>query len=511
MAIGKDNNPLERDLSPEEIQAIINNYSSDIANNGLLKDVSLEDLQRYLSNPILNNKNLQKYAMYQYITEGDVFELFDLTRVLPNLNYNIKSFKPIKSDEKRILDSRKCISELNHKELTRDIVSQLISCGTVCGLIVGRNEQKSKDNPYVVLFNDLECFFPGRRVGGKWTVWCDLSYFTNSTDIDYKMDLLDNLSPYITEKDIKKYQQKNDVRYRYIELPIDRSVCLRTHTLRRNQRFGIPWNTQSIYNLKHKQKLRNLEKNVANKVINSVAILTIGDETNGWKKLGTKLTKSIFESVKKGLEKSSENESSQIVGLPEFANLKWADTNPHDALDPEKIESISDDVTMDTGFARGLITGKDTTYAVANLNLEIFFKRISELLENVEIEVYNKILKIILPKSVSDNYYFEYEKELPLSKKDRIGYLKQLSDNGYSIKYVIESLGLDFNEYIEQSKFEIEELKLRDIIIPPQLSYTSTPSDIEGSNGSEDTQSGSSESNEVSKDNNDNSLPKASK
>ena len=510
MAIGKDNDPLERDLSPEEIQAMANNFSADIENHGFLKDVSVEDLQKYLSNPILNRKKLQKYAMYQYITEGDIFELFDLTRVLPNLDYNIKSFKPMKNDEKRILDSRKCMSELNHKELTRDILSQLISSGTVCGMIVGRNEQKSKDNPYVVLFNDLEYFFPGRRVGGKWTVWCDLSYFTVGTDIDYKMDLLENLSPYITEKDIQKYQKKNDDRYRYIELPIDRSICLRTHTLRRNQRFGIPWNTPSIFDLKHKQKLRNLEKNVANKVINSVAILTIGDETNGWKKLGTKLTKSIFDNVKKGLEKSAEDENSQIVGLPEFASLKWADTNPHDALDPEKIESISDDVSMGTGLARGLITGKDTTYAVANLNLEIFFKRVSEILENVEYEVYNKILKIILPKSVSDNYYFEYEKELPLSKKDRIGYLKQLSDNGYSIKYVIEALGLDFNEYIEQSKFEINELKLRDEIIPPQLSYTATPDDISGSK-SEDTESEASESNEVSEDNNDNSSPKASK
>ena len=84
-----------RDLSPEELQSIeslssvLNNFS-----NGILEDIGIEDLQEYLSNPEQNKDKLEKYAMYQYITEGDIFQLFDLIRVLPNLNYKIETLKP---------------------------------------------------------------------------------------------------------------------------------------------------------------------------------------------------------------------------------------------------------------------------------------------------------------------------------------------------------------------------------------------------------------------------------
>ena len=509
MAVGKTNNPLEKDLTPEEIRQMVNyNFQTDLFSQGFLKDISEEELKTYLSNPTTYKKKLEKYAMYQYITEGDVFAQFDLTRILPNLNYYIKPYKSTKNDEKKITDCRKCIDELNHKELSRDIISQLVSTGTVCGLIVGKETPKSKDDPYVVLFDDLEYIFPGRRLNGKWTVWIDLSYFTLQNNLDYKFDLLENLSPYVTSEDVENYI-KNPSECRYIELPVERSICLRTHTLKRNQRFGIPWNTQSIYDIKHKQKLRNLEKNVANKVINSVAILTIGiknSETSTYKKIGTKLARSTFATVKNGLNKSGDSEKCSIIGLPEFADLKWADTDPGDALDPEKITSINDDISAGLGVARGLITGKDTTYAVANLNLDIFFRKISEILENIEYEVYNKIIRLILPKTYANNYRFVYEKNMPLSNSERIQYLKHLADSGYSIRYVVEMLGLDFNEFINQSLFEIEDLDLRNKIKPPLTSYTATGDDLGGSDSNGDLK----ETTEKSKGSDDDN-PKPSK
>ena len=497
----------ERDLSPEEMLSMINSmsgFSTSRYSYGVLKDVDEKELQKWMANPSRYKGELERYAMYQYITQGDIFTLFDMVRVLPNLNYNIRTLSPSKSNQSRLLTCRRYLNEINHKELTRDIMSQLVSSGTVVGIWVGKEDSKSKECPYLMLFDDLEYFFPGRRIRGKWTVWCDLSYFTITDNQDYRMDLLNNLDPYITIEDYENYLNKGE-EYRYIELPIDRSVCLRTHTLKRNQRFGIPWNTSAIFDIKHKQKLRNLEKVASNKVMNAVAVLTLGLDNNDstWKKLGKKLTKSTFESVKKGLSDNKEGESS-VVGLPEWGKLEYPDTHVGDVLDPEKITSINDDISNGIGITRGLTTGKDTTYAVAKLDLDILFNRIGEVLETIEYEVYNKFLKIILPNSVAHNFIFEYEKCYPLSASEKLTALQYLAGSGYAIKPLVESLGYDFEEFISQSLYEIDELKLREKIQPPLTSYTATGDDL---NGKDNT----NESTENSHDNNDSKTPRANK
>ena len=362
--------------------------------------------------------------------------------------------------DNHIIEIRKVIKDINHKELTRDLLSQVVTSGTVVGLWVGRENQKSKDTPYLIVFDNLEYFFPARRINGKWTVWCDLSYFDSTlVSKDKKYEIINNLSPYVTIKDYDNYK-KNGEEYRYIEFPVERSVVLRTHTLKRNQRFGIPWNTQAIYDIKHKEKLRNLEKVASNKVMNAVAVLTLGlkdSQDSTYKKLGEKITRSVFNNVKKGLVDPDQKT---------------------DVLDPDKIETINEDINNSTGIPRTLTNGTSGNYASAKLALEIIHSRIGELLENIESEVYNKLLKIILPKSVGDYYYFEYEKSYPLSNKEKVDTLIKLHSLGYSLKPVIDMLGLDFTDYVNQSVYEIETLKMREKIYPPLSTYTATSDDV---------------------------------
>lgn len=458
----------KKDLSPEEFRSM--SFLTDMYRQGVIKDIDEKTLQKYMANPESYKNELQKYAFYQYISNGDIFQLFDLTRILPNLNYRIKTLRINKLNDKHTLECRRVLKDVNHKELTRDILSQTISTGTVVGLWVGRENAKSKDNPYLMLFDDLEFFFPGRRKNGKWTVWCDLSYFDLGIDNSIKMDLIENLSPYVTYEDYQNYKNLGED-FRFIEFPVERSICIRTHTLRRNQRFGIPWNTQSIMDVKHKEKLRNLEKVASNKVMNAVAVLTLGldtiDDRNDrtYKKLGEKLTKSTFEAVKKGLMSNEDGEAS-VVGLPEWAKLDYP-SQKTDVLNPDKMDSINSDIRNSIGIASTLTNGEKGNYASAKLNLDIIFNRIGELLEMIESEVYNKLIKIILPSTVSDDYYMEYEKSQPLTNKERADILKGLHDKGYSLRYLVELLGIDFNEFIENSKYEIEDMKLREIITPP--------------------------------------------
>ena len=416
---------LGRDLSPEEMRNFI--FSTDSYHAGILKDISEETLQKYMASPAKFNENLRKYAMYKYITDGDIHKLIEYIRILPNLDYQVKTIGSKAKTNRYEIMCRKMMRSIEHKQLTRDILTQLALTGTVTGVIMG--EPNSTTDPlYCYIFDDLEYFYPFRRKAGKWTIVCDLAYFDKiSTDID-KLDAIESLNPFITIDDYNTYKN-NGEDFRYIELPQERSICIRVNTLKRNARLGTPMITHALLGIKHKEKLRDLEKNIASKVLRAVNVLTIGikdSENSTYKKLGEKLTRSVFNNVKKGL--SNENNTSPVVGLPEWASLDMKDIKT-DGLESDKME-------------------------------------------NIETEGYNKLIALTLPKSVAGDYYLEYEKEYPLSQTEKLNVLQKLVSMGYAITPLIELIGLNPTEYINQSIYEIEELKLRSKIVPPLTSYT---------------------------------------
>lgn len=474
---GSDELLLGRDLSPEEMRRFI--FSTSAYSSGILKDVSDEDLQKYMSSPERYSEQLKKYAMYKYITDGDVHKLVEYMRILPSLEYKIRTLGAKPKTDKYELMCRKMMRGIEHKQLTRDMLSQLALTGTVTGVILG--EPNSTTSPlHCHIFDDLEYFFPGRRKNGKFTIWIDMSYFDQVCDDIDRLDAIENLNPFVTIDDYINYKKKGE-NYRYIELPIERSICIRANTVKRNSRLGIPMVTQALLGIKHKERLKDVEKNIAGKVLKAVHVLTLGikdSETSTWKKLGEPLTRSVFNSVKAGL--TDESNDSPVVGLPEWASLERHEADVS-GLDSDKMESI----TKDVGNAIGL--PDESNYSTLKLYIDIMYNRIGELLENIENEVYNKLIALILPKSVSGNYYMEYEKEFPLSQAERIAVLQKLVSMGYAISPLLEEIGLNPTEYINQSFYEIEELKLRERIVPPLTSYTMTEGSLSNTGSSAST------------------------
>lgn len=500
---------MKRDLSPEEFRSLSAKVATDL--DGILKDLTVEQIQKYLSSPVRFNPQISKYMKYMYITNGNIYQMYEMMRILPDYEYRIKSLNVTKSHSKYLAECNRVLRAISHKELCRDVMMQLVSEGTVCAVIIDNIKDK-KNTPRIVVFPDLEYFFPGRRHPdtGKYTVWCDLSYF-DCCDVPYdkRLELIESLNPYIKVEDYENYKTKGE-EYRFIELPPSRSIVLRVNTLNSRQRFGIPYGVQSLMPLKHKQKLQNMETVVANKIMNSVAVLTIGDnseEKYRYKGLGEKFTQSIFRSVKAGLQNDGSLDLS-VIGIPEFCELEFPSLDPGDSLDPEKFETIKEDVNVATGLADGLLTGKDSTYAVLKLNLDLMYNRVSIILEQFESEIFNKIISIILPKSVNGYYYLEFNKQTPLTSAEKLNYLKQLSDKGFSVKYLLDVLGIDADEYFAQSIYEIETLKLREKIIPPQNTYTTSgavSSTTDNESSADETNSNTENTNE----NNGNDTPEA--
>jgi len=131
---------------------------------------------------------------------------------------------------------------------------------------------------------------------------------------------------------------------------------------------------------------------------------------------------------------------------------------------------------MGTGISSVLGNGSGGNYSSANLNLDIIYSKIATMLEQIE-EIYNQLIVITLGQNKGSNYYFEYDKQKSLTKKEKLDIYKGLSDKGFSIRPMIELVGGDFESFINESIYEIDDLKLREKIIPQLTSFTSTDTD----------------------------------
>lgn len=452
-------------------------FVSNMFGDGIVKDVTMEQLLQYLSNPDNYVKELENVAHYYYITSGEVFQLFDITRILPTLNHKITVINKTEKYEENLILCNRILNKVKHKQLTRDIISQVISAGTLTGIWLGGGNT----SPYLYIFERPDKVFPAYRLNGDWIVRLDFSWVDEMTS-DERDILFKNLAPYVNEKQYKKY--KNDTnKNRYVDLPQDRSICLRTHTLKRNQPFGVNWSTPGLFDIQHKKKLKDLEKAIANKIISAIAVLTIGNdkiETQTNLKLNPTLKKKVHAGVKSALEKN-QSKGVTVVSIPDFAKLEFPEMKS-DALEPKKFDSINQDISSSYGISNALTNGTSANNSAAKINLDILYKRIAVLLEDIETEVYSKLIRLILPPSESDDYLMEYDKEPPLTLKDKADFLLKLHvQEGFSLKAVIDTLsGIDFTDYYQQSIYEQKILKLQDEIKPYQSSFTSQGSDSGG-------------------------------
>jgi hypothetical protein len=464
---------MERSLSEIDLVSSVfaDGFVTKIFNDGIVKTVTPEKIHQYLSNPDNYIRELENVAHYFYMSNAAVFQLFDLVKVLPTLNYRINIIDKSKNYEKNINTCNKIMQKIKHKSLTRDIMSQLISSGTLTGIWLG-----DKRKPYLYIFDRPDRAFPALRVNGEWIIRVDLSWLEEMSNLE-RESFIGSLTPYITKEAYTNYLNNKTDTYKYVDLPTEKTVCLRTHTLKRNQAFGVSWATTGLNDILHKDKLKNLEKSIANKIISAIAVLNIGsekDEKSSYNKLNKELRKKILSGVKNVLERN-QTQAISVIGLPEYAKLSFPDAANSNALDSKKFVSINSDINSSYGLSSAITMGTGGTFASGKLNLDAIYKRVAILLEDIETEVYGKLFNIILPSSVSDEYALEYDKEAPLTLKEKTDYLMKLNNQmGFSLKAVVDNLsGIDFNEYINQSIYEQETLKLQDKIKPYASSYTS--------------------------------------
>lgn len=454
----------------------VGSFNSDIFSAGIVEEISEEQLKTYMANPDKYQKELEKITQYYYISNGDIFQLLDLVKTLPTLNYKLVSEDESDQNEKNLKKCNAMLKKIRYKTLTRDIISQLISSGTVVGIWLGK-----KNNPYFYTFNDLKQVFPSHRKNGRWVALYDISYLEGLDDAKRNV-VLNSLHPYVNESMYNAYLK--DSSKRYVELPDSRTVVLRTHTLFRNQPLGLSWALQSLFPLIHKKRLTDMEKNVANRVLNGIALLMLGNKDFPNTKLSKAVKKKVHDGVKTGLEKSKKDGVS-VLTVPDWGSLTFPEIKNSDiALGEEKYKSVNLDLSTSSGVSSTLLTGSGGNYASAKMNLEILYKKIAVLLEDIE-EIYNILFNIILPAKNKDQYYLEFDKQMPIDEKTKIDLLMNLHrSEGFSLKSVIDEIpGLTFDEYIRQSLYEQKDMKLHEKIKPYASSFTGGKTEEENKGG----------------------------
>lgn len=496
------------EIDSEEYQRMVNDYQdyvstyvdsfiSNMFSKDIIDEVDAEKLKKYFANPDAFQGEIENLAQYYYITTAEVHQLYELIEALPTLNYKIESHDKDKNTDKHISTINKMMRKIKYKRLTRDLLKQTTTAGNTIGIWLG-----SKSNPYPFVFDDMKHIFPSNRYeNGEWVCVIDMNWFRNMSDELREMQLT-NLSPYVTKQDYENFL-KDSAKYQYKYLPQDRTFILRTGTLKRNQGMGTSWVTSGLYDVLHKKKLKDVERSIANKIINAVAVLTIGtDKMNGEYtnlKLNKGVKRKIHSGVKSALEKNEKNGVS-VVTIPDFADIDFPDVKS-DGLDGKKFEHINGDIQSAYGLSGSVLNGSGGNFASARLNLDTLYKRIGVLLEDVEQEAIQKLINLILPNNMKDNYYLEFDKEAPLTLKEKIDILSKLNDKGWSIKHVIDHIaGVSWESYLEQTLHETDVLKLQDKIKPYKTSHTMSDEDAgrpsdDGSNNENTIKSKTSDSN----------------
>lgn len=496
----------------EVIDSFIDGFIIDTENN--MKTISNETLQKWFSNPDEYMKEINDLLTYYFIIDGNIGQLYDLFFSLSPLNYRIKVLERTNSYEEDMMKLKDAFErKVNHKILTREILVQTVHDGTCIGTWLGNRRE-----PYFEVFDNLDYIYPYGKYKGKMVGVFDLSYLDSLKEEQQKA-IFENLSPIVTKSKYNKYKNCNDIEkkkvYQLIVLPPETTLVARSRILSGNQRLGLPYGTQAIFDLQHKQKMKELERTIADKIIRAIALVKFKNLDEQGNKIKESTQKKVFNKVKKALEKNTNTKGGiTVLAMPGFANIETPEIKNGDKiLAPEKYESVDNDISKGTGVSDVLTNGTGGNFASANMNLEMIYKKIGTLLEQIEV-IYNQLIIIVLGKSKGSKYLFEYDKEMPLSKKEKINVVKSLTDKGYSVKHLTDMLGIDFDELIRDSLYEIEDLKLREKIVPPLTSYTmsdKSEGDVCGNPvGGQEVDNPENENTENTKTNDGNSSPSPS-
>lgn len=445
--------------------------------DSLYQTVSRKEIEKWIQEPVRYNKNLRNLSMYWYGLKGILARTYELYKTIHSLDSSLKISNPLKENKADLLTKvSKFDKGVNRKSLIRDIIFQAVAEGTCIGYIHGM-----ASNRYVQLLN-LNYYLPKKVVNGYWQVEVDLlkfvsgyadtikdypvDYVFNAEDLSPKAELYDQ--PDEVQRAFARLQKSRSINERHYLLNLDKTFVIKVMS-KQGERLGRPVGTSAFADILHKELIRDAEIALIDRVINLIIVAKMGSDNKEATKVSREMRKEVATEIKKGLTNQSVN-GVKLLGIPHWTELEALETDLS-LFDKEKYENIDNDIAVSLGIS-GLFGGsKDASYSGGQLMTNLFVTNVYSILEQIEENLFNYQYNLLVPEA-SITIKREFNRTLVLDEKTKIEIVKGLVDKGGAIKPLLDAIGVDFETYIDQVKYEKEELEINDIFEPFQTSFT---------------------------------------
>ena len=94
----------------ESNNEVVGAFTTDMFNDGIVRTVDAETIQKWFNNPEDNLENIEKLTTYYYISNPNLFQLYDLAVSLPSLNYRFNADEydsDTEENKKKIMEKKK--------------------------------------------------------------------------------------------------------------------------------------------------------------------------------------------------------------------------------------------------------------------------------------------------------------------------------------------------------------------------------------------------------------------
>lgn len=446
----------------------------------IYSSVSKQRLEEWMKNPVMYNPQLRALSMYWYSLKGIVARTYELYKNAHSLDSNLKINNPLGSKySEDLIKINKFDSAINKKSVIRDIIFQAVAEGTAIGYLVGNG-----GNKYIQLL-DLKYYIPKKIVNGYWQVEVDLLKFSASYNdkiynypYDYVMSAKEAAAltdlqnqPYEIQQAYAMYT-RGEIQRQYL-IPNSRTFVIKNMS-KQTERLGRPLATPIFADLLHKELIRNAEVALIDRIINMILVIKMGEEgKDGFKPKKEQRTEMAKE-IKKALTEGN-IAGLKLVGIPYWAEIE-ALKSDLTLFDKQKYESIDNDIAVGLGV-NGLLDASDSTsYANGQLTMSLFMANVYAILEQIEENLFNYQYNLLVPQSTV-TFKREFNRTMVLDNKTKIEILSKLIDKGGSIKYVLDTIGVDFEEYLKTVKYEKDEVGINEVFVPFITSFTMSDGD----------------------------------
>ena len=448
----KDSSPLSYNQT-EEFKKAYNTSKKKIDADKIKSPLiryNLDDINRWLQNPVQFEDKLRKLSNFLYDTHPTYRLIVRYMALLPQYSWTL-TVDTSSGNKKNIKeDYIKVLTQIDKMNLRYEMIKASL-IGYKNDYFYGY-EIETKDDYFILPLDNTYCR-PSSIEGGIY------NYSFNFTYFDANKEELDNYPPEFK----RKYQQYKDTKENWIEIDSDKSVCFKVNI---ESDYALPIFSAmfpSIYDLEEYKELKKTRAKNENYLLLH-QLIPIDDHSPDLNKFLIDLDLAAYFH-----EAASENLPDGIEVVTSPMQLTAVKTEKSKNDNDYVLEAMRE-VYNDGGISQFLFNSDKNTSTGLSKSINTDEELAFSLLRQMETWV-NRKLKLMFPSIKSK---FSFLDVTIFNRNDVMESLLKQAQYGLPVKLEIMSVGLNMSPLDVMNKISIENdiLGLQDLLIPLVSSHT---------------------------------------